>query len=448
MGDFVHLHTHTVFSPLDGIASPEEYFKICSERKYEALAITEHGNMASMPDAYEAARKYGIKYIPGCELYFNDNEEIRRNLVKDAAKKIRQIGDEERGRYFRHRHLTVLCQNMVGYRNLLKIKRLACIEGFYRKPRASVDMIQRHKDGIIVLSGCANGPIGYELQLYWEKKLANHDNRTCGVYMNNAVSMAQKFKEVLGDNFYIELQMPGIKNDVHIFASLINIAKDLKIKCVITNDAHYISADDYQLQLIMTAIDQDTTIDDPDLFISDSSSGYFKTREELRQTFLKSYKSNDVSLDDFEEACDNTLVIARMCETFKPDVRSKLPSIEGADDKLRQLVAEGLAKNGLDKDPRYVDRAEFELKRIIKKNFSSYFLICRDIVRQSTEVLGMPVGPRGSAGGSLVCFLIGIHEVDPIRFDLSFDRFLSSARGGKLLKVTMDNDELCQDDKQ
>ena len=233
--------------------------------------------------------------------------------------------------------------------------------------------------------------------------------------------------------------MPGIENDVLLLQLLLQIAHDLKINHVITNDSHYIEEKDYNLQRIMMAIDQNTTIDDDNLFISDSSSGYFKTRDELRKTFLESYADNNTTVDDFEIACDNTLRIAEKCNSYQPDMNSKLPQIEDANNKLTTLVAQALKEKQFGTE--YIERAKFELSRIIEKNFASYFLICRDIVLQSTQELGMPVGPRGSAGGSLVCYLIGIHSIDPIKFQLDFDRFLSSSRGGTMLQVNMKEDE-------
>lgn len=443
MSNFVHLHTHSMYSPLDGVASPKEYFKVCSERKYPALAITEHGNMASIPECYWASKETGVKFIIGCEVYYNDYEQERRNMEINGLSS-KEFTEEDKGRYLKHRHLTILCKNKTGYFNLLKIRRKSYEEGFYRKARASLDIIKNHHEGIIILSGCMNGPISFEyMQYIIKKELGIYSDSVCNEHLKKAENLANHYKEMLGDDFYIELQMPGIKNDHILFGMLALLAEKLRIKCVLTNDAHYITEDDYNVQRVMMAVDQNTTIDSPDLFISKSTSGYFKTREQLRKTYDDGYASC-ASSKLFESSCDNTLEIAEKCEQIDLDTSLKLPHIIDADNKLKKLVKEGLTKKRLINNKEYVSRAIFELNRIIEKEFSPYFLICRDLVNESTKNLGMPVGPRGSAGGSLLCYLIDIHDIDPIQWGLSFDRFLSSARGGKLLKVDMEDDEETQ----
>jgi DNA polymerase-3 subunit alpha len=199
----------------------------------------------------------------------------------------------------------------------------------------------------------------------------------------------------------------------------------------------------------MMAIDQETTIDDPDLFHVNSDEQFLKTRAELRATFQLNGFGKHVDTSIFEQACDNTLEIADKCEEFKPDLEPKLPKYEDAADQLVRATWEGFVKRGLHKDKKkyetmdgltltYREQLELELKRFITKDFASYFLITQDLVNCSLEH-GWPLGPaRGSAGGSLVCYCLGIHSLDPIKWGLSFNRFLSPARGGKILKVTME----------
>lgn len=438
------IHVHTTYSPLDGVATPEEYFEFCSKQGWPAIAITEHGNMASIPDAYFSSLKYGVKMIAGCEVYYSDYEKDRQNLVKkmqETGQRLSGMSDEEKKKYNRSRHLTILCKNMTGYKNLLRIRSKSYEEAFYRKPRASYEMIEEYKDGLIVLSGCMNGPISYWLLEAIEKQGVFSDD-LINSYKKEAIKLAFYYKKLLGNDFYIELQMPGVDNDVPLFQELAKLAKKMDIKCVITNDAHYIREEDHQLQRIMMAIDQNVTVDSDQLFISKSTSGYMKTREELIESFVDGgYGFDEFTVDDFNIACDNTLEIAEKCEQFDPDLSSKLPKIENDNEELRKLSFEGLERIGKKDDQEYIDRLEFELDRIIEKEFSSYFLICRELVKKSIDE-GMPAGPRGSAGGSLVCYLIQIHDIDPIVWELSFDRFLSSSRGGYLLQATMDGDEL------
>jgi len=443
MSDFVHLHSHSVYSPLDGCATPSEYFEECSKRNYVAHALTEHGNMASIPDAYWASQETNVKMIAGCELYYNDYEMKRRKLEKEGIKVKDIKNDIKKSRMTRQRHLTVLCKSMDGYRNLLNIRKKS-YDFMYFKPRVNIKLLNEYKDNLLVLSGCMNGPISFELMSFI--KTGNEK------YREMAYKTAKMFKNVFADDFYVELQMPGVDKDVELFYELFNLANDLKIKTVVTNDAHYIGESDYNLQRIMMSIDQDLPFSSDGLFISKSSSGYFKTRKDLENTFqnghtvgdeiLPPYNVNGITLSDFNKSCDMTLEIADKCDNFSPDMSTKLPIIENEEEKLKKLVALGLKEKNLNKNKEYIDRAKFELSRIIDKEFCSYFLICRDLVQKSTTDLKMPVGPRGSAGGSLVCYLIGIHEIDPIEWNLSFDRFLSSSRGGKMLRVDMESDDI------
>jgi DNA polymerase-3 subunit alpha len=253
---------------------------------------------------------------------------------------------------------------------------------------------------------------------------------------------------MFGDDFYIELQMPGVEGEKEVFEQLVVIANHFKIKMIVANDCHYIQREDFTMQKVMMAIDQQLPVDSPDLFHVNSNEQYFKTRHELRASFKLRGFDKFATDDDFERACDNTLEIAEKCKVFKPDLGPKLPSLGDAESELRRLAEEGLRTKGLDKDETrfmidnrevsYKEQMEIELERFIEKGFASYFLITRDLVMQSKSK-GWPLGPaRGSAGGSLVCYLLDIHELNPRKWKLSFNRFLSPSRGGKMLKITME----------
>lgn len=456
--EFVHLHNHTLFSLLDGVAHPGDYFKGCAERKWPAFAVTEHGVMSSVPDAYLAAKEHKVKYIPGCEFYFSDYEGVRKKLadektkVKEWSNNYRPLAD----RIFRNRHLTVLAKNYKGYENLLHLNRIAYKEAFYRKPRISMAMLEQFKEGLIVTSGCLNSPVSHELR---SSHINTKDNLTwgdgvmessfvkgmIGREVMGAYEYLKEFKRIFGDDFYMELQMPGIPNDVEIFRKLVSLASYMKIKPIICNDCHYLNRKDFELQKVMMAIDQGEMVDSPDLFHVNSSEQYFKTRHELRATFNRGGYAAVVSADVFEAACNNTLEIADKCQTFKPNLDPKLPNIEDADNKLTKLVYEGLKTKKLGQDTgqyiydeklvTYKEQVEIELERIIEKGFASYFLITLDLIKSSTDK-GWPIGPgRGSVGGSLISYLIGIHGLDPIKWNLSYNRFLSPSRGGYMLNV-------------
>jgi DNA polymerase-3 subunit alpha len=443
---FVHLHSHTIFSVLDGVAKPEEYFDAAKERGWPAVAITEHGVFSSIPDAYWASKETGIKQIIGCEVYFNDYDPEWRKR-KEAGQKIKDIkleNPELAERIRRNRHLTVLAKNKTGFDNLLKLNRTAWETGYYYKPRVWFDELAKHKEGLIVLSGCLNGPVANEFY---------RGNKEGGNF-TGALDYFKKFNDVFGDDYYIEIQMPcivdGDFDDRRIFEDLVNLAQDNKKKLVVTNDSHYMTREDFDIQKTMMAIDQGLNVNSPDLFHVNSSEQFYKTRDQLRETFKAHGYNKFLSDEEFEKACDNTLEVADKVEVIEFDTEPKLPHIENANEQLIRLSYDGLKEKGLQKikkkfmadgiEVTYIDQLKIELQRIIEKGFSSYFLITKELVDEAKGKFGPDsVGPaRGSAGGSLVCFVLGITTIDPLKWKLSFSRMLSTSRGGQMLKVTMD----------
>jgi len=464
---FVHLHNHTVFSALDGVATPEQYAKLCSERGYPAMSATEHGHMASVPDMYLAFKKYGIKYIPGCEIYYNDWEPHRQTLEQSGTKvrspEWRKNNPDISARISRNRHLTILCKNEVGYHNLLKLTTQAYETGLFGMGRTQYNRIWfeklcEYKEGLIILSGCLNGPISHELRHRFLKdkegvKIFERDKQQA---FNDAIKYVKMFKKEFGDDYYIELQMPGIEaidkwgektvSDDAVFKWSIAIADKYNIPVVLTNDCHYLDRKDFELQKLMMAVAQETTMDSPDLFHVNSSEQFVQSRAELWSRFKNNKYSEGIDDRIFEVMCDNTLKIAEKCVAFDVDTSPKIPEIDNADDSIKQIVAKRLKEGGYDKitkrylidgkEVTYVEQAKIELNRFIDKGYSSYFLITQDLVNYGRQ-RGWPFSPRGSAGGSLVCFLMGIHTLNPMLWGLSFDRFLSPSRGGYMLNVDM-----------
>lgn len=459
--EFVHLHNHTVFSALDGVATPEQYAEQCYKRGYPAMSATEHGHMASVPDMYLAFKKYNLKYIAGSEIYFNDYEPTRQQLIAENVKirspEWRQNNLELSQRINRNRHLTVLCKNETGFRNLIKLTTQAYSTGLYGLGRTQYNRIWfeklcEHKEGLIILSGCLNGPVCHELRL---KEIKDREGniireRTKKERIEGAVKYIKQFKKVFGEDYYMELQMPGVADDEQVFRMLVQLADMYKIKLVLANDCHYLTRQDFILQKVMMAIEQETTIDSPDLFHVNSDEQYMKTRGELWARFKNNGYSNGIDDRVFEEMCNNTLLVADKCEHLKVDMSPKIPEIENAETQLKTFVAKKLKDLKLDKDTRrflidgrevtYLEQAKIELQRFIDKGFASYFLITKDLIDYG-RMQGWPFSARGSAGGSLVCYLLGIHVIDPMVWGLSFDRFLSPSRGGYLLNITMPNEE-------
>jgi DNA polymerase-3 subunit alpha len=452
--EFVHLHLHSLFSSLDGVPSAEQYADACLKSGFPAMAATEHGHMASFPDMYFAFKKRNLKYVSGSEIYFNDYEEVRRKF--DAAgKKPKSLPKSIQYRITRNRHLTVLAKNATGVSNLMKLTTLAWEDAYGGKPRIWFEKLCERKEGLIILSGCVNGPLSHELRLDIESNIQKGKPYLRSKVDKTAVEYLKNFKEAFGEDFFIEVQMPCIAelHDVAIFHQLIELADLYGVKPVITNDVHYLTRDDAYLQKIMMAVDQKTDIHDTNMFVSQGDEQFFKSRAELWVTFKNSGYSSGIDNAKFEEICDNTLLVAERCDKLAPDTSPKIPdwsTVEpgtNANDALRDIVQEQLRLRGWDKDTTkwpcdgrdvtYAEQAEIELNRFIDKGFSSYFLITRDWIQWGKKQ-GWIFGPRGSAAGSLVCHLLGIHNINSLKWKLSFDRFLASSRGGYLLRTKID----------
>lgn len=446
----VQTHNHTLYSVLDGVASPEQYALECQKRGYPAMSATEHGHMGSVPDMLTAFKKAGLKFIAGCEIYLNDYEPLRREQF--LGKSLRPLKESDPDLYssiMRNRHLTVLAKNQTGFTNLIKLTTQAYKTGYYYRPRIWFDKLCEYKEGLIILSGCLNGPVCHEL------RRTDPDGGRAPRYESadkrGAIDWIRRFKDAFKDDYWIELQMPGVLDDEWVFRQQIALADHFKLPLVLSNDIHYLERKDWELQKIMMAIDQKTTIDDPDLFHVNSDEQYMKTRAELWARFKNNAYSKGIPDSVFESMCDNTLAVAERCEPLKFDSNPKYPSFDGADDKLRAFIAKrlhaikvnGKSLSKIDKrylidgrEVTYFDQAKIELDRIIDKGYSSYFLITQDLIAFGNE-RHWPFSPRGSAGGSLINFLLGISPINPLPWGLSFDRFLSPSRGGFALKCQM-----------
>ena len=396
MTDFVHLHLHTEYSLLDGAAKVDDLIDHLVKNNINACAITDHGNMyASLYFAEECVKK-GIKYIIGCELYAVDN-----HLEKRPGK---------------NEHIVLLAKNKTGYKNIVKLDSLSFIDGYYGgKPRISYDLIKQYHEGVICLSACLAGRLPQLLLR--------------GDY-DGAKAWAAEMKGIFGEDFYIELQDHGIPEQKQIFPDLIKIARELDIQLVATNDVHYIEKEDWEAHEILLCIQTKSTLAQP------------KMRFEQHEFYMK---SGDEMLELFKyvpEAISNTRVIADKIEEPVFDLTPKgdpirdtslIPLYKPEDgstspDYLTRLTWEGLPKRYAEITDTIRQRAEYELDIIIKMGFADYFLIVWDYINWS-RLQGIPVGPgRGSGVGSIVAYSIGITDVDPLRYDLIFERFLNPDR--------------------
>lgn len=393
MSSFVHLHAHSEYSLLDAMCRTEELVRKCVELKMPALALTDHGNLCGAIEFYKHATEHGIKPIIGCELY--------------VAPKSRHTKSKEDGaKYF---HLTVLARNETGYRNLVKLTSLGYLEGFYYKPRVDKELLRHYSQGLIILSGCRSSEISRLLA----------QNR-----FESALAVAHELRAIVGpENFYIELQNHGLAEDEVRNEQLVEIARRLGAPIVATNDVHYLSREDREAHEVLLNIQGEKTLADEDRRSYEGEEYYFKSYDELAPLFER-----------WPEALENTVRLAEQCDLQLDFSKTHLPTFElpsgyrDANEYLRALAYEGARARFGELSPQVQERLEYELSVIAQMGYSGYFLIVWDFVRFAKSQK-IPVGPgRGSAAGSLVCYCLGITDVDPLQYGLIFERFLNPSR--------------------
>jgi DNA polymerase-3 subunit alpha len=395
--EFVHLHVHSEYSLLDGAAQLEKLVKKARTLKFPALALTDHGNLFGAIDFYQAAQKAGIKPILGCELYVAPGKRTER-------------GAQDGGGYEGANHLTVLARNRAGYQNLIKLVSTAYLEGFYYKPRVDRELLARHADGLLVLSGCLNSEVSRQIS-------AGDTAR--------ARATAGWYQEVFGkDHYFMEVQAHGLDEQVPVTAETLRIAQALGAPVCGTNDSHYLEAEHGRAHEALLCIQTGSTLNDPNRWKFSTQEFYVKSAEEMARVFA-----------DIPEACRNTLAVAERCNltldigtTFHLP-RYAVPEGHTPESYLHEKTREGLRRRyGPVPGDAIEARLGHELAVIEKMGFAGYFLVVWDFIRYAREE-GIAVGPgRGSSAGSLVAYCLGITNVDPIRYSLLFERFLNPER--------------------
>lgn len=390
---FTHLHLHTEYSLLDGEIKIEDLVKRAKELNMKSVAITDHGNMFGAVNFYKALKKEGIKPIIGSEIYISKGDHNSKT-------------PEDKEYY----HLILLCKNNEGLKNLFKISTESWQNGFYYKPRVSREFLREHSEGLVALSACLSGEI--------QRKYLNRD-------LKGAKEAFEFYKETFGDDFYLEIQNHGIQEEAYVKKFFMELSKNTGTKIVATNDCHYLNKEDAMIQEILMAIATGKTLQDEDRMKFDSDEFYFKSEEEMLERF-----------EDIPEAISNTEEVAEKCNVEFEFGHYHLPNFEvpnGEDhfEYLKRVTLEGLMERyGVDgKIPEPVlERMEHELGIIKSMGFVDYFLIVQDFILFA-QSRGIPVGPgRGSSVGSIVCYALGIVDMDPLKYDLYFERFLNPER--------------------
>ena len=390
---FVHLHMHTEFSLLDGAIKIKDLVKKVKENDMKAVAITDHGNMFGAINFYKECKAQGIKPIIGIEAYVAP----RSHLEKEG-----KIDSEPN-------HLILLAKNNEGYKNLIKLTSISYTEGFYYKPRIDKELLKKYSDGIICLSACLAGEI--------PKKIVNNN-------IDGAKESIKEFIEIFGrENFYLEIQSNKLREQVLVNQKLMELSKEFNIGLVATNDCHYLNEEDYYAHEILLCIQTRKTMDDSDRMSFKTNEFYVKTKEQM--------------LDEFsyvKEAVENTLKIADMCNVDIQFGKTILPEFNIEENISHREYFEKICLDGIRKrynDDLYniaIERLNYEIEVIDKMGYIDYFLIVSDFVNYAKSK-NIPVGQgRGSGAGSIAAYAIGITDIDPLRFNLIFERFLNPER--------------------
>ena len=392
MTDFVHLHLHTEYSLLDGACRIREVAARAKALGQSALAITDHGVMYGVVDFYKACKAEGIKPIIGCEIYMAPHRRQDKQYDVD-------------GKYY---HLILLVKNQVGYHNLLKIVSRGFTEGFYFKPRADFELLEKYHEGLVCLSGCIGGSV--------QQRLLNDE-------YEGAKNEAIKYRCIFGEDYYLELQNHGYKEDAVILAGLSRLHDELGIPLVATNDAHYVEKEDAFTQKVLMCIQMNKTLNDEDAPGFDTDEFYLKSGDEMAALFAS-----------YPEAIENTVHIAEKCNYDFEFGQFHLPKFRlpaGETDSysyLEKLCCEGMKRKYSSLSDDLKARLSYELETIRSMGYVDYFLIVSDFISYAKNN-DIPVGPgRGSAAGSLVSYCLNITDIDPIQYDLLFERFLNPER--------------------
>ncbi len=405
---FVHLHQHTEYSMLDGAARIGDVVTSAKRDGQPAMGITDHGNMYGVLDFYKECRQQGVKPIIGSELYMAHEDRAERLQLRGS--RLDDSGGEAEGGKKPYYHLTTLVENATGYRNLIQLSSRAFLEGYYRKPKVDWDLLAQHSEGLIVTTGCLGGHV---LQSMMNQGF------------DAACEKAGRLLDIFGrDHLFVEIQDHGIPEQHRTNPELLRLARRLQLPLLATNDSHYVHQHDAVAHDALLCVQTGSLMSDPDRFKFHGDHHYLKTAAEMRALFA-----------EVPSACDNSLWIAERCELEIEFGNPQLPNFplpEGFSDDaeyLEHLTFAGARERwGQDLPDEAVERLAYELKVIGDMGFSSYFLIVWDLIRHARDA-GIRVGPgRGSAAGCAVAYTLRITDLDPIKYDLLFERFLNPSR--------------------
>jgi DNA polymerase-3 subunit alpha len=435
---FEHLHRHSDSSLLDGFAMVEEYASYSKEVNQKYLCITDHGVMGAVPKQISESEGHNLYPIFGCELYINPLQP--KVEFREQSGEFRKTLDEaQQKRFDKSNHLLAIAYTNEGYKNLVRLSSWAWMHGFYKKPRINHDILKECKEGIIFTSTCASSEIAYAFF---------NDGEDAGF------DKVKEYLDMFGDKFYLELMMLDYKLQKPYDAFLIKAHDKFNIPMILTQDCHYCRKENSRHQRLMLMMNGNRTVQEmqalieagatEDIFELQDTQLYMKSEEELNLMWETEY-STIIDYELFKQAKANTVKICELSRGVELDRKIKLPSLENEVQLLKEATMKGFVKRCLPRTKKYADRIAEELQLISDKGFASYFLIEKMMVDEAMRICpelygfddtSVARGPgRGSVCGSLVAYCLDLHDVEPIKHDLLFSRFLSPARGGKQMKT-------------
>jgi DNA polymerase-3 subunit alpha len=451
---FEHLHRHTDFSLLDGFATVEEYARRSLQINQKYLCISDHGMLGAIPRQIKACDSICDKHGKGklspifaCELYVNRMQKAIETVAERDAY-MAELNEKERKEFKQWgAHLLAIAYNNIGYQNLVRLSSWGYVKGHYYRPRVNYEMLKAHREGLIFTSCCYNSEVGRAFEHGGEEA---------------ASEMIERYMEMFPPDkdgrpcFYLELMLLDFIKQKPYDQFIIKAHEKYRLPLIVTNDCHYCQQEDSHYQRIMLMVQTGRTIKEiqealaedsmQDFFELQDANLWMKSEEEMNLKWEQDYR-DIIPLELFEEAKRNTVKICEQAKGVVLDRRIKLPRLPDADERLLDLVKKGAMERGI-RSPVYAKRIQEEISLICRKDFASYFLIQKmmtDEARRYAKSLGWgdgteAVGPgRGSAVGSLVCYCLGITDVDPIHEDLLFSRFMSEARGGRQMQLRFKN---------
>lgn len=437
MREVAGFHNHSCLSFNDGVSTPEEVIVAAKEKGLRSVALTDHGHTHAHAQFYLAAKKHGFKGMFGTEAYvINDLAEWREMKAKIALEKNRDTEDVEfdldkaardktnRKILYRKGHLVMVAQNRTGLSNIYQLNYKAHRDGFYQKPRMDKRMLAEHAEGILVSSACMGGVISQKLWGFQRQEIE----------WPEIEREVREFAEIFPGRFFLELQSNESPGQKYINEGLVALHKLTGVPLIATMDAHYVNPDDWKTQQILHLLlthkggSTGLTLGNlPPNYSFDVRSLFIKSADDLWESFRQN--NPEVPEDLLTQAFDNTLLADSLVDNFEPDTAQRLPTLPYKDtyQELLRSSAEGLKARNLDQDEKYVERLAYELQVIKDKGLSNYFLVVRNICDAARKE--MLIGPgRGSAAGSLICYLTGITNIDPIEHKLMFERFINVDR--------------------